>query len=246
MGANPLKRNPAELVLMSANPRKRGGAMKYAVKWNTGTISRAVDTHDEAEKMLAQFHGAGRVIRVNPIELLRGNPIGTTDSSEAEDARAIRSGFVHKETSNFIVVNEPHIKHSGDYAELGILFSLSVKGFEAVRVLQLEKQGIRVISDTSRRQIYFVGAVRMSAMELAQFNKYGGNVIELGECREIIYLARKYHPEVGSSAAGKLIEWHHKFGEETGVVPKLFYDAKSSRLILRGGEYTVEDAGLVN
>ena len=59
-------------------------------------------------------------------------------------------------------------------------------------------------------------------------------------------LARKYHPEVDNAAAGENVEWHHLFGEETGERPALYYDVGTERLLLRGGAYRVEDAGIVN
>jgi hypothetical protein len=248
MGVNPHKRNPAELLLMGVNAHRRGkknGGQRYAVQWHTGNISHAMLSQAEAEKLLAQFHGAGKIIRVNPM------PLGGIESRSAVEAREIRSGFVAKPSSRYIVMDEPHMP-AGDYAQLGKLYSLAVKPTPSgetseVQEIGFEGQGILVVSDVSRRQIYFVGAPHaMRSGILNVFNASASDVVDLGECREIIYEAKKYHPEVGNAAAGKVVEWRHQFGEESGVVPHLLYDTKKNRFLLRGGEYVVEDAGIVN
>lgn len=214
----------------------------YGIKWHTGNVSGAYHTRAEAEKVLSSFHGKGEVIALNPAPLRRRNP------ASAETAREIRSGFVDRESKRYIVMDEPHIL-AGDYAELGTLYSLAVKPAIGGAVQDLSfTSRIHVISATNRRQIYFAGGDQsLTERELALFNhaeEYG--VRKLGDCREIIYVARKYHPEVGNEAAGKEVEWRHKFGEESGIVPSLWYDARKKRLSLRGGDYRVEDAGIVN
>ena len=233
--------NPAELVLMgTANPhRHHNSSQKYAIRWNTGNISHCVNSRGEAEKMLDQFHGAGMII---PVSVRHGNPMDTS-----EDAREIRSGFVGRESNRYIVMDEPHIP-KGDYAQLGFLYSLAVKPTSGGEVREISfARGIRVISDRSRRQIYFAaGRQFLSTRELGEFSQVAADEINLGECREIIYLAKKYQAGVDNEAAGKTVEWRHKFGEETGILPRLWYDTKNNRLILRGGDYRVEDAGIVN
>lgn len=252
MGANPHKRNPAELLLMGANSHRRKNAgQRYAIKWHTGSISHAMNSEAEAQKLLDQFHGAGHIIRINPMPLRGQNPLDSVDSRDAEEARGIRSGFVARRSSRYIVMDEPHMP-AGDYAQLGKLYSLAVKPTPSgetreVQEIGFEEQGILVVSDVSRRQIYFVGAPRsMRGGVLSVFNADAADVVDLGECREIIYEAKKYHPEVGNAAAGKVVEWRHQFGEESGVMPHLHYDTKKNRFLLRGGEYVVEDAGIVN
>jgi len=51
---------------------------------------------------------------------------------------------------------------------------------------------------------------------------------------------------VGNWARGKTVPYQHQFGEVSGVKPQLFYDTLNQRLILRGGNYRVEDAGIVD
>jgi hypothetical protein len=263
--------NPAELVLMG-NPMRRPNQFladvaeyaaadvaasdieksgkhrnpgsRFAIRWHTGNISHAMRSESEARKLLAQFHGKGEIIRVNPLPLRRRNPA-------VEEAREIREGFTHSPSNRCTVMDEPHMP-AGDYAELGKLVSLIVKPTPSGRAqerqeLDFERQGVAVVSDVSRHQIYFAGGDQhLEPDEITLFASQKNGVVELGPCREIVYLAAKYHPEVGNSAAGKKVEWAHRFGEESGIEPTLCYNAELERLILRGGTYRVEDAGIVD
>lgn len=246
MGANPIKRrrrNSAELLLLGANPEQH-----YAVRWGTGKISQAFDSQAKAEKLLRNFNGKGEVIRVNPLPLKAEryrNPLPS--ATEAERAIEIREGFTHRNVKGYRVMNEPCIP-AGDYAELGKLVLLAVKPKDggAVQELGFYPPPV-VISDVSRRQIYFAGGDQfLDDRELKLFTGETGREIDLGECRVIGYLEKKYHPQVDNAAAGKTVEWVHEFGEETGERPRLIYMAHEKRLLLRGGAYRVEDAGIIN
>jgi hypothetical protein len=88
-----------------------------------------------------------------------------------------------------------------------------------------------VVSDETSRQIYFVGGNQSLLFRAG----------ELGECRRIDYKQRKEHvPDPDAD------EWRHAFGEESGVRPVLIYDARNKRLLLEGGEYRIESAGIIN
>lgn len=261
--------NPAELVLMTVNPtrgarrpfserressRERARSFNpdgqhYAIRWHTGNISQAFRSQDEAQRILQRFHGKGEIIRVNPMpagsERYR-NPVG----AEPAQAREIREGFTHSESKRYRVVDEPLIP-AGDYAELGKMDMLAVKPTPTGTTNQVQEipfePDVILISGTSRRQMYFAGGdQKLTAREVRIFTSAGGDRIDLGECHAIAYLATKYHPEVENSAAGKEVPWIHKFGEENGIRPRLFYHPSLERFSLEGGSYRVEDAGIVN
>lgn len=253
--------NPAELVLISGinpMPERSGGrpsrsqrmsSALYAIKWHTGNVSQAFQSRAAAEKVLERFHGKGELIRVNPMPLSGErykNPVG----AEAEQAIEIREGFVHRGSKGYRVMNEPHIT-AGDYAELGPLVALGVKPTSLGNTDQVQEIGFArkpiLLSDTSRRQLYFAaGDQRLTSSELRTFTSHLTGTAELGVCETIVYIAAKYHPEVGNDAAGKKVEWIHPFGEENGIKPTLWYDTEHQRLILRGGDYRIEDRGIVN
>ncbi len=62
-------------------------------------------------------------------------------------------------------------------------------------------------------------------------------LVKLGKAEAIIYSTRK-----GSTRG----TWQHAFGEEGGAKPILAVDPRSSRLHLVGGDYRVEDRGIVD
>lgn len=191
--------------------------------------------------MLEQFHGAGEIIRVNPMPLRRSNPVDLVDSAQARD---VRQGFVSHPIDGDFYANEPHVP-AGNYAQLGQLAYLVISPVKGGPVLQLdlEDRGILLVSATNRMRMYFVkGRHSLSAAELARFNSTDGETIELGQCRQIGYLAVKYHPEVGNDAAGKVVLWEHPFESPR---PTVWYSLRDKRLLLRGGNYRVEDAGIV-
>jgi hypothetical protein len=253
--------NPAELILMTginpmpqknhcgrrhANPSSAG--KRYAVKWHTGNISQA-GSREQTERLLKRFHGKGELIRVNPMPL-RGerykNPVG----AGAEEAIAIREGFVDHDSTGYRVANEPHIP-AGDYAELGPLVALAVKPTSSGDTNVVQEIGFKpkptLIADSSRRQLYFAaGNQSLTERELRTFTSQSSGQVELGTAESIVYLAKKFHAEVGSDVAGKVVEWIHPFGEDTGEKPTLVYDIDLERMSLRGGAYRIEDRGIVN
>jgi len=61
---------------------------------------------------------------------------------------------------------------------------------------------------------------------------------ELGRLVAVTYETRK--------GAERGAQWEHEFGEEGGRRPTLAVDPESNRLHILGGDYTVEDRGIVN
>lgn len=270
MGANPMRRNPRSTFGMTAREAEREVgkhdriaarlAKKYphfAIRWHTGNISQAFRSHDEAERILRRFHGAGEIIRINPMPASRER---YRNPATAEAAREIREGFVDHESHSYRVANEPHIP-LGDYAELGTsgyvedsdtgeraeayLAVKPAKGGYRLQIM-LVRRGVAFLSDTTRRQIWIGGRYEMPEREIAQFANDRDDPITLGECFGIGYIAVKYHPQIDNHAAGRRILWEHEFGEEDGNRPRLVYHAGIARLSLEGGNYRVTDAGIVN
>jgi hypothetical protein len=162
----------------------------------------------------------------------RGNP----------SAEALRESFTGTEVDRVTVHREGHMP-AGDYALLGKLLALYVKPLLGGQVQVIKPRGTLVTSDESARQLYFVGGDQDISAALGVFGAIdrGAGLFELGEARRIDYKQRKTHvpdPDVD--------EWRHEFGEESGVRPKVLFDAKHERLLLEGGEYVVRAEGIVN
>jgi hypothetical protein len=183
----------------------------------------------------------------NPGGSATADRLPSLDAPQATHARDLREAFTEHSSDRYTVATEPHIP-AGDYALLGQLVELRCKPEAGGQVQIITPEGkVLVISNASGRQIYFVGEGQaLGESEVRIFTDSGSDRVELGECRSIVYEAAKWHEAVDASARGKKVEWEHKFGEDGGYPPKLFYLRSRERLALEGGSYHVEGAGIVN
>ena len=278
-------KNPAELLLMGANPfpgkkatRERAERIRAARLKNPSPY----DSLSTQEKLAfgrlglgkAQLRTAGdiakarrKVADVNRFRnaLPNGSSAGalgersansfkersslpSLESPQAEHAQELYEAFHETDSEKYIVTEEPHIP-TGDYTDLGKLIALRVSPGAGRQVQQITFPGknIRVISNASGRQIYFAGdGQELGDVEVRIFTPHGGSLVELGPCRSIVYEAAKWHEAVPASVRGTKVEWEHQFGEDGGYPPRLFYDRAKERLLLEGGSYHVEGAGIVN
>jgi hypothetical protein len=158
-------------------------------------------------------------------------------------AEALREKFTGAPVEHVRVMDEPHMP-AGNYAMLGKLLSLYVKPRKGGQVQEIRAAGgTMVVSDETARQIYFVGGDQDISSGLAVFGAVdrGAGLFEIGEARRIDYRQRKEHvdhPEQDS--------WRHDFGEENRNRPTVLYDSRAKRLLLEGGDYRIEAAGIIN
>ena len=271
MSGNPSRRhkNPAELVMLSANPIDRGkqkAARDRATRIRGARLSNPYDKLSVDERLAfgrlglgkAQLQSAADIRRaraqVKANERLRNRlPNGSgglpsLDAPQAEHARDLREAFTEHESDRYTATQEPHIP-AGDYALLGKLIELRIKPERGgqLQLVTFPGKHIRVIANASGRQIYFVGdGQEISDAEVPIFTNSDGNFVELGPCHSIVYEAAKWHEAVPADHRGKKREWDHTFGEDGGYPPRCFYDRAKERLLLEGGSYHVEGAGIVN
>ena len=263
-------KNPAELLLMGANPfpgkkatRERAERIRAARLKNPSPY----DSLSTQEKLAfgrlglgkAQLRTAGdiakarrKVADVNRFRNALPNPgsasLPSLESPQAEHAQELYEAFHETDSEKYIVTEEPHIP-AGDYTDLGKLIALRVSPGAGRQVQQITFPGknIRAISNASGRQIYFAGdGQELGDEEVKIFTSSSGSLVELGLCRSIVYEAAKWHEAVPASVRGTKVEWEHQFGEDGGYPPRLFYDRAKERLLLEGGSYHVEGAGIVN
>lgn len=245
MGLNPnrKKRNPLRMVNSHFTMEEKMALGRLGIPWSaikttadTRKARTALRTMQKARKQFGAGAGRGRF----------GNP-----HASAESAQEIYSGF-HATDPEFVnTTSEPHIP-AGNYAELGRLVNINFKVTGAARepyrqVFVPRNEAVRVLSAPGRNQLYFAaGDQAVSEKDLELLGCGAGNLCELGEAMQIVYIAKKYHDEVPENARGEIVEWVHDFGEENGKRPTLFYDREKRRLLLRGGDYKIENVGIVN
>lgn len=162
------------------------------------------------------------------------------------DAASLRERFTGMPSDGFFVADEPHMP-KGDYAQIGTLLALYIKPLTGgqVQIIKAAKSEDRpiVASDESARQLWFVGGDQDLSLSLEVFGarQRGAGIWVLGDARRIDYKQRKEHiphPERD--------EFQHAFGEETGELPTVLFDANAKRILLEGGAYSVREEGIVN
>jgi hypothetical protein len=261
-GENPVcnaRKNPMELLVMGANPLRAKNPIdnftqtekmylgQLGFKWSEIKTAADVRRAKAALKKYCALKGqcASGHRRRNPESIVMGG-------EPSEVAQEIYAGFHADEADKTIRRPEPHMP-SGDYAQLGTLYALAIKPMpgaqdRAVKAfMPTGAEPIRVVVDNSRRKIYFAGGDQsLSAEDLKMFGAADTNICQIGEARYITYLARKYHTEVSEKDRGKVVEWVHRFGEDGGYPPAVFYDRTTKRILLQGGSYEVQDRGIVN
>jgi len=218
------RKNPAELLIMGANPSRR-------------------DLAREARERAEQIRAAR--IHTNPrVEVVHA------DNPPVED---IVEDFTGQEVKWLDVYNEPHIPR-GRYAQLGPLIALYIKPAKGGQVQRIGGQGKDyaaawagkppiIVSDSTAKQIYFVDGAQDVSAALAAFGAIdrGNGIVELGQGRRIDYQCRKEHVAEPDEDL-----WKHDHGEENGALPTVLFDTRSKRLLYEGGDYRIEGPWIRN
>ncbi len=262
VGENPCElrsSNPAELMVMGANPPRSRKNMMYrvvAIPRNGGAnFEKTAATKEEAREVArhvdkaAYFKPVTQRVRANPAELLvmAANPRVEVVHGDNPPVEEITEEFSGTEVKWIDVYNEPHIPR-GRYAYLAKLFRLLIKPVKGGPVQKITFEGDSapiIVSDASAKQIYFVDGNQDISGRLAAFGDYGvasmDGVLKLGAGREIHYIGTKHH--IGD---GDTDEWRHTHGEEDGALPTVLFDTRNKRLLYEGGNYRIEGPWIHN
>jgi nucleotide-binding universal stress UspA family protein len=221
------RKNPAELLVMGANPSRR-------------TLEREARQRSERIREARIGH----------------NPRVEVVSSPNPPTEEIVEEFTGREVEYLDVYNEPHMPR-GRYAKLGPLIALYIKpakGGQVQRIGAAEAVGHHfpdawggrpplVVCDSSAKQIYFVDGAQDISAALAAFGAIdrGNGIVELGTGRRIDYQCRKEHV-----ASPDEDLWKHEHGEENGELPTVLFDTRSKRLLYEGGDYRIEGPWIRN
>jgi hypothetical protein len=221
------RKNPAELLIMGANPGSR--ALKK-------------EARERAERIRAAR------LHTNPRVEVVAAPNPPTEEIVEE--------FTGREVEFMDVYNEPHMPR-GRYAKLGPLVALYIKpakGGQVQRIGASEAVGHDfpkawggrpplVVCDSSARQIYFVDGAQDISEALAAFGAIdrGNGIVELGQGRRIDYQCRKEHVAEPDEDL-----WKHEHGEENGALPTVLFDTRNKRLLYEGGDYRIEGPWIRN
>ena len=98
----------------------------------------------------------------------------------------------------------------------------------------------------SGNQIYFIGGNQDISALLDKFKvDETKDFIALGVLVALTYLTAKSIPD-DPEIDKKVIAWQHILGEEGGDPPLIFYNRLQKRLLLAGGNYSIEAPGITN
>lgn len=177
----------------------------------------------------------------NPKSKKRKKRLNPDEMQEATELYTMFHGSTPKEILE-IQQNEEARK---TYAGLGDLLSLIVLTPGSGKVDEVEiafgrKDDVLLASSPDGKQLYLIGGNQNLNGSLEQFGvDTSKDLVDLGEAKQITYHAAKYFDGY------EPIDYVHDFGEETGVLPRLFYNKLQKRLALVGGAYKVELDNLV-
>lgn len=128
------------------------------------------------------------------------------------------------------------------YVKLGDLHSLTVSG-DKTKDAQIifEGDGVSLCAappapgSTKSTQLYAIGGNQNIANVLRQFvDDPTKDFIDLGECSEVVYDARKIHDNFAP------VEYHHEFGEGNRPLPHIAYNTLHKAIYFIGGAYFIE------
>jgi nucleotide-binding universal stress UspA family protein len=243
--------NPAELMVMGANPPRRRNAeakkQREVEKIRESLLKLADKAEKKGFKGLAEEYRQSA--RKNPAELMvmGANPRVEVVHGDNPPVEEIVERFSGTSADYIDVYNEPHMPR-GRYAQLGELLNLYIKPAKGGQVQKITfaagSEAPMVVTDSTARQIYFVAGNQDISGALDVFGFGAGSmdgVLELGAGRRIDYKARKEH--VAEPDEDK---WKHEHGEENGVLPTVLFDTRNKRLLYEGGDYRIEGAWIRN
>lgn len=131
-----------------------------------------------------------------------------------------------------------------DFTALGALEYLLVENEDGASVkINFEGDSVTLASSPQANQLYFIGGNQNLALCLDKFtDDPSKDLIDLGDAIEVEYLARK--------AQGNFepVNYFHRFGEKKrgSDLPRAIYDKLRKQVFLAGGEYTIEQPGIIN
>lgn len=164
---------------------------------------------------------------------------GRRNPDEAQQAVQLFQTFHGKDPRGVVEKQEPAIMRE-DYTAIGPLEHLVIKSplGQSYKV-EFEGDGVMLASSPDGRQLYCIGGNQNLAGVL-DADSLQKDLIDLGECIEVQYLARKVHTNF------EPVSWHHSFGEKSGERPELIYDKLKRRIFFAGGAYYIDTSAEIS
>jgi hypothetical protein len=178
-----------------------------------------------------------KLARGNPCHRRKGKNPG--DGDELAAAAALSEQF-HGRPAHTVREVSDEVAERTQLADLGRMLVLLVQDDNGRFRLPF-RSGVRLASSPDGGQLYFVGGDQViDPAQLGLEAALPKDHLVLGEVVEIGYHTSKAFHNF------EPIDYHHTFGEKSGIRPVLNYDNLSHQLYLSGGAYQVRPEGIVN
>jgi hypothetical protein len=121
-----------------------------------------------------------------------------------------------------------------DYAAIGdFLYVKTETPLGQKAEFSFQGDGVKLAASPDGKQLYCIGG-NQNILPLLDARSQEKDFIDLGECLEVAYLARKVHGDF------RPVEYYHEFGELNGVRPSLMFDKLRKQLFFIGGDYFID------
>jgi hypothetical protein len=266
--------NPAELLIMGANPENASSVYSKAVSmgypYARGDGRTAPDGRTWLSRFTKDSEGSGPALYVgwdhenrkwviehgrNPAER-ESNPRVEVVHSENPPVETIVEEFTGQDAEWIDVYNEPHIPR-GRYAQLGKLIALYIKPAKGGQVVRIGAP------ESARADFpeYWNGrppvVVSDSSAKQIYFVDGCQDVTEMlsafgavdhGNGLLELGQARRIDYQCRKEHVADPEEdlWKHTHGDENGELPTVLFDIRNKRLIYRGGDYRIDGAWIRN
>lgn len=211
---------------------------------NSERIRKSRPAVGRMAKRRAKNPGLELVIMGNPRRRSKGtgkarhNPVPATSVS-GDSVQAYRD-FHGADPTEVIAVQES-ARERNELAMIGDLQEISGRMADGSHFC-VKSDDIKLAQNPEGTQLYLVGGSQENVMRMlvrtsADTSK---DLIEIGEATRVIYQTRKEMHNF------ERINYDHKFAEDGGIFPILFFDKLKRRMFLVGGTYQVRPEGIIN
>lgn len=217
---------------------------KGAKKGATGNLVSIIHPHRENPNLCKMRKNPGLelvVLGANPSKKRNKmpghrNPVGAASGKSVDLYRE----FHGSDPTEIISIQESAIERN-ELVALGDLISISGKLVNGSH-FEVQSDDIKLAANPSGSQLYLVGGSQANVMRVLVQSGLdtSKDLIEMGEAWHVVYQTRK------EMHGFEVINYDHKFGEDGGTPPVLFFDKLKRKMFLLGGTYHVKPEGIVN
>lgn len=224
----------AKYSVKRANPKRN--AEKIPDRWLQGrtlVLRRQGLSDREALIQATRDWKEQERLAKNPKRATRGRRRADRNPSETKQAVRLFQGFHGHDPKE---IAEKHVSAAVrlDYAAIGdLIYVKTLTPLDEKAEFTFDGDGVKLASSPDGKQLYCIGG-NQNILPLLEDRSAEKDFIDMGECLEVAYLARKIHGDF------RPVEYYHEFGEINGMRPRLMFDKVRKQLFFIGGDYFID------